>query len=345
MALSRRRTRRDIDYWPGFVDALSTLLLAIMFLLSVFVIAQFLLSRDLSGRDTVLDRLNSQIAELNQLLSLERSNSTDFQDQIAALQASLAGAESERSRLQSALDSGRAAPAAGGAGGPNAGELEAAVESERQISAQARTQIDLLNQQLSALRQQIAALEDALGASESRDRESQTQIADLGRRLNVALAQRVQELARYRSDFFGRLREILADRENIRIVGDRFVFQSEVLFSSGADVLQPAGQDEMRKLADAIIQLNREIPSDINWIIRVDGHTDNVPLSGGGRFTDNWQLSTSRAAAVVRFLVEAGVPPTRLAATGFGEYQPLVAGDTPDDRARNRRIELKLTER
>ncbi|RIY00928.1 peptidoglycan -binding protein [Aureimonas flava] len=344
MALGRgRRLRRDIDYWPGFVDALSTLLLAIMFLLSVFVIAQFLLSRDLSGRDTVLDRLNSQIAELNQLLALERSNSTDFQDQIAALQASLAGAETERTRLQAALD-GERAGAGGGGAAPAVGELQAQVESERQVSAQARTQIDLLNQQLSALRQQIAALEDALGASESRDRESQTQIADLGRRLNVALAQRVQELARYRSDFFGRLREILADRDNIRIVGDRFVFQSEVLFPSGADILQPAGRDEMEKLAEAIIQLNREIPSDINWIIRVDGHTDNVPISGG-RFTDNWQLSTARAAAVVRFLVQAGVPANRLAATGFGEFQPLVMGDTPEARARNRRIELKLTER
>ncbi|WP_062017690.1 peptidoglycan -binding protein [Aureimonas sp. AU4] len=344
MALSRRRARREIDYWPGFVDALSTLLLAIMFLLSVFVIAQFLLSRDLSGRDTVLERLNSQIAELNQLLALERSNSTDFQDQIAALQASLASTQSERSRLQAALDEGRAAAGAGTGGAPSVGDLQAQVQSEQAVSAQARAQIDLLNQQLSALRQQIAALEDALGASESRDRESQTQIADLGRRLNVALAQRVQELARYRSDFFGRLREILADRENIRIVGDRFVFQSEVLFASGADVLQAAGQDEMRKLAEAIVQLNREIPSDINWIIRVDGHTDNVPVSSG-RFADNWQLSTARAAAVVRFLVQNGVPANRLAATGFGEFQPLVAGDTPEDRARNRRIELKLTER
>ncbi len=340
MALSRRRTRREVDYWPGFVDALSTLLLAIMFLLSVFVIAQFLLSRDLSGRDTVLDRLNAQIAELNQLLALERANTGDFQNQIDALRASLASAETERSRLQSALDEGRAP----GAGGVGIGELQAQVESEQRVSAQARAQIDLLNQQLAALRQQIAALEDALGASETRDRESQTQIADLGRRLNVALAQRVQELARYRSDFFGRLREILADRDNIRIVGDRFVFQSEVLFPSGSDVLQTAGQDEMSTLAEAIIQLNREIPSDINWIIRVDGHTDNVPVSGG-RYADNWQLSTARAAAVVRFLVNAGVPAQRLAATGFGEYQPLTPGNDAESRARNRRIELKLTER
>ena len=342
MGLSRGSgSRRPVDYWPGFVDALSTLLLAIMFLLSVFVIAQFLLSRELSGQDTVLQQLNSQIAELNQLLALERSSSSDFQDEIAALQASLQSAENERSRLQSALDSG-----AGGAAAADAriGDLQGQVESEQQISEAARNQVALLNQQLSALRQQIAALEQALDASEARDQESQTQIADLGRRLNVALAQRVQELNRYRSDFFGRLREILSDRDNIRIVGDRFVFQSEVLFPSGSDVLQSIGEEELAKLAQAIVELNGEIPSDIDWIIRVDGHTDNVPISGG-RFSDNWQLSTERAGAVVKYLITQGVPANRLAATGFGEYQPLEEGNSPEARARNRRIEFKLTER
>ncbi|WAP68834.1 peptidoglycan -binding protein [Jiella pelagia] len=342
MALSRnRRSERSIDYWPGFVDALSTLLLAIMFLLSVFVLAQFLLSREISGKDAVLDRLNSQINELTQLLSLEHSTSQDYQDQIATLQASLSSAEEARSRLQQALDSGSGSAAMANA---QVAELESALEDQESVSQRARSQIELLNQQLSALRQQIAALEDALEASESRDRQSQTRIADLGRRLNVALAQRVQELSRYRSDFFGRLREILSDRDNIRVVGDRFVFQSEVLFPSGSDDLQPAGTEEMAKLADAINELVKEIPSDINWIIRVDGHTDNIPITGN-RFEDNWELSSARADAVVRFLISQGVPPTRLAATGFGEFQPLEEGDSPEARARNRRIEFKLTER
>ncbi len=342
MALARnRRSERAVDYWPGFVDALSTLLLAIMFLLSVFVVAQYLLSREVSGRDEALDRLNSQIAELTQLLSLERLATQDVQNQVAGLQASLQTAESERTRLQEALTSGSGAAAGAEA---RASGLATELETQTQISERARTQVDLLNQQLTALRQQIAALEDALQASESRDRESQTRIADLGSRLNVALAQRVQELSRYRSDFFGRLREILADRENIRIVGDRFVFQSEVLFPPGGDALQPAGQAEMGKLADAARQLAREIPTDINWIIRVDGHTDNVPIRSG-RFADNWQLSSARAASVVRFLVEQGVPAGNLAAAGFGEFQPLDASDTPEARGRNRRIELKLTER
>lgn len=343
MALARgRRSYRHIDYWPGFVDALSTLLLAIMFLLSVFVLAQFLLSREISGKDVVLNRLNAQINELTQLLALEKSNNQDVQDSLANLQASLSAAEAEKSRLQQLLDAGSGA---GNAANQRANQLEGELDSERQVSQRALSQVELLNQQISALRKQIAALEDALNASEARDRESNTKIADLGRRLNVALAQRVQELNRYRSDFFGRLREILSDRENIRIVGDRFVFQSEVLFPVGSEEINDAGKIEMKKLADAIIELQKEIPPEINWVLRVDGHTDNRPLSGTGRFKDNWELSSARATSVVKFLIANGVPANRLVAAGFGEYQPLDGTDTDDARSKNRRIELKLTER
>ncbi|MDY8108004.1 peptidoglycan -binding protein [Fulvimarina sp. 2208YS6-2-32] len=344
MALSRNRRGGggNADYWPGFVDALSTLLLAIMFLLSVFVLAQFLLSREISGKDAVLDRLNGQIAELTQLLALEQSNAQDSEDQIASLRASLGALEEDRSRLQAALESNGGNAAAQSAA---IGALTESLADEESISQRARSQVELLNQQLSALRQQISALESALEASESRDRESQTKIADLGSRLNVALAQRVQELNRYRSDFFGRLREILADRENVRIVGDRFVFQSEVLFPSGSANLQNAGTGELDQMAAAIKELAAEIPSDINWIVRVDGHTDNVPLSGTGSFADNWELSVSRASAVVKYLVSQGVPAEHLAATGFGQFQPIEEGSTPEVRRRNRRIEFKLTER
>lgn len=207
------------------------------------------------------------------------------------------------------------------------------------------SQIELLNQQIAALRSQIAAIEGALQASEAKDDASQAKIADLGRRLNVALAQRVQELNRYRSDFFGRLREILSDRENIRIVGDRFVFQSEVLFPSGGSDLNPEGQTEMAKLATALLDLAKEIPAEINWVLRVDGHTDDVQLSGIGRFRDNWELSSARATSVVKFLISKGVPADRLVAAGFGEYQPIAAGESQEARAQNRRIELKLTEK
>ncbi|MBX9453446.1 MAG: peptidoglycan -binding protein [Mesorhizobium sp.] len=342
MALARRRNNRSVDYWPGFVDALSSLLLAIMFLLSVFVLAQFLLSQEITGRDAVLTRLNSQINELTQLLALEQSNSQDLEDMLSNMRASLSQAESERSRLEQLLAAGAGA---GAEAEERASQLSGELDEERQLSQRALSQVELLNQQIAALRSQIGALEAALEVSEARDRESNTKIADLGRRLNVALAQRVQELNRYRSDFFGRLREILSDREGIRVVGDRFVFQSEVLFPSGSEVINDAGREEMAKLAEAILELQREIPPEINWVLRVDGHTDNIPLSGTGRYRDNWELSSARATSVVKFLIENGVPPERLVAAGFGEFQPLDPADTQEARDRNRRIELKLTER
>jgi chemotaxis protein MotB len=343
MALGRaKRTQHRVDYWPGFVDALSTLLLAVMFLLTVFVLAQFLLSREISGKDEVLTRLNAQIDELTSLLALERTGRQDVEDSLATLQASLTEAEGERSRLQELLEAGSGAS---GERDTQIGALSSQLDAEKQISQRALSQVELLNQQISALRRQIGALEDALDVSESRDRESQTKIADLGKRLNVALAQRVQELNRYRSDFFGRLREILSDRPDIRIVGDRFVFPSEVLFASGAAELNEEGLSEMKKVADALIQIGKEIPDDIQWVLRVDGHTDDKPLSGTGKYADNWELSQARALAVVKFFVAQGIPADRLVAAGFGEFQPLEQGDSDETRAKNRRIELKLTER
>ena len=343
MALARNsRHKRTVDYWPGFVDALSTLLMAIMFLLTVFVVGQFILSREISGRDEVLNRLNSQINELTQALALEKSGKQDLEDSVANLQASLSVAEGDRSRLQALLDAGSGNSQAAQ---QRVGTLTQQLDEQKQASARALSQVDLLNQQIAALRSQIAAVEAALQASEEKDQTSQVKIADLGRRLNVALAQRVQELNRYRSDFFGRLREILSDRDNIRIVGDRFVFQSEVLFPSGAADLNPDGQAEMAKLAAALIDLSKEIPPEINWVLRVDGHTDNVALSGTGRYRDNWELSSARAISVVKFLIAQGVPADRLVAAGFGEFQPIAPGDTLDARATNRRIELKLTEK
>lgn len=343
MQVARARYReRTVNYWPGFVDALATLLLAIMFLLSVFVLAQFLLSQEITGKDTVLNRLNSQIDELTSLLALERTSKQDLEDSLANLQASLADAEDEKSRLQTLLESGSGSAAENER---KLGAVSSELDEERQISQRALSQVELLNQQISALRRQIGALEDALEASESRDRESQTKIADLGKRLNVALAQRVQELNRYRSDFFGRLREILGGRSDVRIVGDRFVFPSEVLFSSGDAELNEGGKEEMLKVARALLQIGEEIPDDINWVLRVDGHTDNIPLSGSGPIKDNWELSSSRAISVVRYFISQGIPAKRLVAAGFGEFQPLEEGDSDAARAKNRRIELKLTER
>ena len=339
---SRRSQSSSEEYWPGFVDAMSALLLVFIFLLSIFMIAQFFLSQQLSGRDAVLNRLNQQIAELTELLALEKTNVGDLEATISSLQMGLDQATEDRDRLQALLSerSGQIDEAGGALA-----TLQAKLEGEQDISAKALAQVELLNQQISALRRQIAVLEDALNASEKRDRESQTRIADLGKRLNVALAQRVQELSRYRSDFFGRLREILAQRSDIEVVGDRFVFQSEVLFSSGDDEVNPQGRRQLNILANAILELESQIPPEINWVLRVDGHTDARPLSGTGRLRDNWDLSAARAISVVKYLVAKGVDPERLVAAGFGEYQPLEQGTTDEAYAKNRRIELKLTQR
>ena len=341
MPLSQRRRDVRADYWPGFVDAMATLLLVIIFLLSLFMLSQFFLSQELSGRETALQRLNAQIAELSDLLALERAGNTQAEDEVAAMSASLNALVEQRDQLQGIVAGGEDAGAAANA---EVTALRRELDEERTLGADALSRVALLNQQLRALRQQIAALEEALEASESQGRESETRLADLGRRLNLALAERVQILNRFRSDFFGRLREILAERSGVEIVGDRFVFQSEVLFPSGSDVLNPAGQSEMATLARELIELNTEIPDDIDWVLRVDGHTDSRPISGG-RFRSNWELSAARAISVVQYLIAQGVPPERLVAAGFGEFNPLVEGETPEAYERNRRIELKLTER
>ena len=342
MALSRSRRYEAVNYWPGFVDALSTMLLVIIFLLSVFMLAQFFLAREVSGKDEALVRLNRQIEELTNLLALERSQKGSDESKISALTATLDSAEREQKRLQDAASRG-AVDVDAASGKASAAAL--AFDQQKQISAQALAQVDVLNQQIAALRKQLAAIEDALAASESTNKELQSKIADLGQRLNVALAQKVQELNRYRSDFFGRLRQILGSRPDIRVVGDRFVFQSSVLFDVGKADISPAGQKSLDTLAAAVIDLEREIPPDIPWILRVDGHTDNSPITGTGPYKSNWELSAARAVSVVQYLISKGVEPDRLAAAGFGEFQPIDQGTDEEARARNRRIELKLTER
>lgn len=225
------------------------------------------------------------------------------------------------------------------------GTAEARATEATRLSESAQAQAALLSRQLAEIRGQLAALNSALEASEARGRDQQTQIANLGARLNTALAARVEELQRYRSDFFGRLRQVLGERPGIQIVGDRFVFQSEVLFGVGSADLSGEGADRIRDLAITLREIIREIPQDVNWVLRVDGHADASPIRPGGVFASNWELSAARAVNVVRLMVTLGIPPERLAATGFGEFQPVDPADTAAARARNRRIEFRLTDR
>jgi chemotaxis protein MotB len=342
MSLARaRRGRFQANYWPGFVDMLSTLLLVVTFLMALFMLANFVVTQAASGKDTMLTKLNRQLAELTELLALERSKKESVQDSLAALQATLTDKDKENERLTGLL--GAASGQTQGAEDRVRG-LTSSLDEQKKITNDALAKVEMLNQQLAALRLQLASLQEALEASEAKDKESQAKIADLGQRLNVALAKKVQELARYRSDFFGKLKEALGSRSDFEIVGDRFLFPSDVLFDTGSSALRPEATFQLDKLAAALNELETKIPPDIAWVMRIDGHTDIRPIATV-EFPSNWELSSARAISVVRYLMEQGVPANRLVAAGFGEFQPIEAGDSEQALAKNRRIELKLTER
>jgi len=358
---SPRRSQRPYDIWPGFVDALASLLIALIFVLVMFIIAQFFLGEAISGKDVAIDRLRRQIAELAEMLNLEREAGAELKRSLAQLSEELRSSVERRDRLAEELErtragaeaSARAAESAtseverlsGQLAGERAraGEAESALTSERELSASARAEVELLNRQIAALREELARIAAALEVAETQVKEQNVQISDLGRRLNVALAGKVEELARYRSEFFGRLREILGDRLDIQVVGDRFVFQSEVLFDTGSAVINVPGREQLVSLADALNDLGPRIPPDIAWVLQVNGHTDRRPINTP-LYPSNWELSSARATAVVKFLIQSGVPSERLAATGFGEHQPIDAADSDEAWRRNRRIELKLTQ-
>ena len=439
MAARARRAQRSTNIWPGFVDALATLLMVIMFLVMVFVLAQFFLNEALSGRDAALRKLEIQVSELAELLGLERAQSEDLRlnvaqlseelqasvvlrddlsatiealtlraetaeqkterldkaleeafsaieadktrlasqgSELAALSTRAESAEEKAARLKKALEDAFATIEADkdkiqvqvrelaaltqsvaalralkdeletkiSEMSGKLGESEAAMIAERDISESARARLALLNRQMAALREQLAQLSAVLEASEVLSKKQKVQIANLGKRLNAALATKVQELSRYRSEFFGRLREVLGRQPGVRIVGDRFVFQSEVLFASGSAELAEAGQEQLGRLADTLREISIKIPKDIDWILRIDGHTDKIPIHTA-QFPSNWELSSARAISVVKFLKSREIPANRLVAAGFGEHQPLDDREDEIGYRRNRRIELKLTQR
>jgi chemotaxis protein MotB len=331
---SRRQRRTGIDIWPGFVDALSQLVMVIVFVLLIFTAGQFYLTDALSGRDAALQKLTEQINQLGDLLSMARRSNTDLQTQVMQLSRQLEDSEKARQQSEQALAAARA----------QGSDLRSQLDATQERATQAQTTVDTLTEQIAALRDQLAQIAAALDATETKNRDQQTQIADLGRRLNQALLSKVEELARYRSEFFGRLRDALGNRPDIQIVGDRFIFQSEVLFDPANAVLSDAAKQRLGVVATALKDISTRIPSDIAWVLRVDGHTDKRPIATA-QFPSNWELSAARAISVVNFLIAQGIPADHLVAAGFGEYQPIDPGQTDDAFRKNRRIELKLTER
>ena len=385
MALARIGNARRVENftWPGFVDALATLLMVIIFVLMVFVLIQVNLAYRVSGQDATLGEMRQQLASLGELLNIERrasadlaanlaqitnqlnasnANKDELQDQLANVQAAIVARNSQIAALTATqADTEAALAAARNSLEERLGALQLAEGQLAMAQAQnqsAANRIDALRAETTASKAEIAQMTGALAALRLRieeltsllaekDRQAtqdKVAIASLGRSLNNALASRVQELQRFRSEFFGRLRDVLKGRDDVQIVGDRFVFQSEVLFAQGQAEIAVEGQDQLAKLAVALADIATKIPEDINWVLQVDGHTDDVPIRAG-RYADNWDLSTERALSVVRFLNQQGLPANRLAAAGYGEFQPLDAADNDDARRKNRRIELKITQR
>jgi len=371
-----RRHVRTIDVWPGFVDALATLVIAVVFVMMVFAVFQFYLKDIIAGRDDQLARASTQLAELANTLAMERRESRDLNERFQALVAEMQATLADRERLRGEAEAATALSAQRAKELEDANktiamdrakfevqlrELEAlaamrlemekrlataeeTAKNERQLSTQAQAQVALLNRQTAELREQLRRIEALLAESEKKSAESQAQIADLGRRLNLALAGRVEELSRFRSEFFGRLRQALGDRAEVRIVGDRFVFQSEVLFASGSATIEAGGSQQLQRLADVLRDVTGRIPKDIDWVLQVTGHTDRRPIATR-EFPSNWELSSARAISVVRFLMTNGLPAARLQAAGMAEFQPIDERDDEVGWRRNRRIELRLTNR
>ena len=376
MSTLASRRRRTVDFWPGFVDALSALLMVLVFLLLIFTIGQFVLSDAISGRDKQLAALNSELAELAKVLSMERDAKLTAQTRVTDLSASLATLGNERDSLRLSLDQtsasltqtqaqleGSETEVARLAADLNAlTELKRQLESEiasrlaqlednqtklavqTDLSAKAAAQAELLNRQLAALRSQLEELSASLDLAKAQSKAKDVRIADLGKELNLALANKVNELQRYRSDFFGKLREVLGNRSDIQIVGDRFVVPSELLFGSGTDELTSAARSQLAQLAATLREVSAQIPPEIDWVLRIDGHTDKRPI-GTARFPSNWELSSARAIAIVKHLIVSGMPANRLAANGFGEFRPLDTAENEGAYAVNRRIEIQLTNR
>lgn len=337
----RIRKHAVYNFWPSFVDVMSNLLIVVLFFLLLFVVSHYFLGRNLDTKNSEIELLNNQLDVLSDELSNERKNSADLGRQLSAAQSDYKDSLAKIALLTQDVEALELRKK----------ELEKetaarkqAFENERKISDEAKAHIAALNAKTKNLTDEIAKLNAALGAAEEKAKTQNAQIADLGKRLNKALAQKASELSYYRSDFFGTLRKVLENRDDIRIVGDRFVLQSELFFKSGSAHLEERGKKQLDLIAASIKELSKKIPAKVPWVLRVDGHTDNVPISNE-LYASNWHLSSDRAIAVVRYLIKKGVSANRLVAAGFGSHQPIAKGDTPAARRKNRRIEFKLTER
>lgn len=369
--------RRQVDYtWPGFVDALASLLMVIIFVLMIFVLSQFFLSQKMTGQDEALVELRNNLEELGEMLSLERETTTELTSQLSLLETKIVEVkkslqdekklvsqfreelasqskilslneieiEDLKEKVQIKIQDSLLLK-------NNLSELKKRINKKDTDINQKNETINAnkkeINELISAslkLRNKLSQLQTLLSAYKAKDKKEKVKTINIGKEMNSALARKVEELQKFKSDFFGRVRELIKGRKEIRIVGDRFVFQSEVLFKVGSEELGIKGQEEMAKLAITLMDIEKSLPTDIDWILQIDGHTDNLPVKKGQNYLDNWELSTKRALSVLRFLIKQGIKPDRLSASGYGSFQPIDRKNTIVARAKNRRIEMKITQ-
>ncbi|WP_032112718.1 peptidoglycan -binding protein [Candidatus Paracaedibacter symbiosus] len=337
MFLTPRRRRNDhLDIWPGFVDAISTLLLVIIFVLMAFVLAQFYLTDALSDKDQALSQLNKQLDQLEISLASEQTQKQLSEQEITTLREALDKFSQTFKLSEEQLAATKA-------------ELLSHQQEKTTLQEKAQT----LQQQLAALEEKIKHLTASLGVETTKSSEKEAKLADLSAQLdklimqNTALTDENKKfkggIGDYASEFFAKLKQAIGNRADIRVVGDRFVFQSEVLFEVASADLGEDGKKQLAPLVKTLKEITETIPQNINWILRVDGHTDNLPIHT--KFPSNWELSSARAISVVKYLIAEGIPSSRLVAAGFGEFQPLEESADAKSLAKNRRIEFKLDQR
>ena len=375
--LQNRIRKKQLDYtWPGFVDALSSLLMVIIFVLMIFVISQFFISQKMSGQDEALIKLKKNLTELSELLSLERGTTSELASQLSVLEEKIFVIKEEllkeKEITKQYQEEIRGTKNIIALNESQINQLKIALEEKIENTTQLKKEVSDLNKQVNQknleiqskdktldankkevnqlisttlkLKNKLTQLQTLLSAYKARDKKENVKTLNLGKDVNSALARRVEELEKFKSDFFGRVKELIKGRKEIRVVGDRFVFQSEVLFSLGSEELGVEGQLEMQKLATTLMEIEKSLPTDIDWILQIEGHTDSLPVKKGQTYRDNWELSTKRALSVLRFLIKQGIDPNRLSASGYGSFQPIDKKNTKSARMKNRRIEMKITQ-
>ena len=357
------RKKNDSFIWPSFVDALASLLIVIIFILMIFVISQYYISQKLSGKDEVLNKLETKILEITNQLSIEKEMTKRLSLNIFNIQSELDNKDLELLRNKSLITSLKAEI--------NKNEFKLSQQLEvlenkdqqlnnlqnklldkkkgednyNKIINEQKKEVNNLNLLISNLKEKINKLNSLLDVYEKKDKEEKIKNLQLKSTLNSALARRVEELQKFKSMFFGTVKEKIKNIPEIRIVGDRFVFQSEVLFETGSIEIGKKGKIELKKFAEILLNLDKDIPKDSNWILQIEGHTDNLPVRKGQIYKDNWELSTKRALSVLRYFINQGLDPKKLFASGYGSFQPIDNTNTKIGRMKNRRIEMKITQK